>query len=141
MTRELLRQLWGRTTAPQLRRFVVVGTLGSGLQLSLLWLFVDGVGLDYLVGATVAIELTIVFTYVLNNVWTFRHSRNVGAKELLVGLLKTNVVRGSAIPLQLVILFALVEWYDRMYLVANLVAIGISGLYRYTLDARWTWSG
>jgi putative flippase GtrA len=54
-------------------------------------------------------------------------------------LLKTNLVRGTAIPLQLAILFVLVEWALLSYLVANAAAIAISGIYRYVLDARWTW--
>jgi len=47
---------------------------------------------------------------VLNNAWTFRASRNTGLVEYLVGLVKTNVVRGTAIPIQLAALFVLVEW-------------------------------
>jgi len=37
------------------------------------------------------------------------------------------------------VLFVLVEWQAISYLFANAVAIGVSGLYRYVLDARWTW--
>jgi len=65
--------------------------------------------------------------------------RNTGRFDYLVGLVKTNVVRGTAIPIQLAVLFALVEWQAIPYLIANAVAIGFSGLYRYVLDARWTW--
>lgn len=95
--------------------------------------------MNYLIGATIAIEITIVLSYVFNNAWTFRASRNTGRVEYLVGLVKTNVVRGTAIPLQLGILFVLVEWNGFVYLVANAVAILFSGVYRYILDRRWTW--
>jgi putative flippase GtrA len=106
----------------------------------LLWLFVEFGRLHYLVAAAVAIECTIVFQYVLNNAWTFRSSRNVGRRAFFLGFLKTNVVRGSAAPIQLAILYLLVDWFGLLYLLANLVAIGVSGLYRYVLDARWTWA-
>ena len=105
----------------------------------LLWLFVDIAGVNYLVGATIAIEITIILSYVLNNAWTFQASQNTGRVEYLIGLLKTNVVRGTAIPLQLAILYVLVEWAGLLYLIGNAVAILISGLYRYVLDATWTW--
>lgn len=105
----------------------------------LLWTFVDKAGLNYLFGAFVAIEITISFQYVLNNAWTFHGSRNDGRREFLAGLFKTNVVRGSAIPIQLGILFVLVNWGGVLYLLANAVAIAISGIYRYFLDSRWTW--
>ncbi|WP_458189716.1 GtrA family protein [Haladaptatus sp. NG-WS-4] len=134
-----LRNLFSGPIAPQLRRFVVVGTVASGVQTVLLWLLVEFTHLEYLVGALLAIEATIVFQYVLNNAWTFRATQNTGRVSYLLGLLKTNLVRGSAIPIQLSVLYMLVTWRNVPYLVANVGAIGVSGIYRYVLDARWTW--
>lgn len=139
MLRTFLRSLRSGPVAVQLRRFVTVGAVTAGVQMVLLWLFVDNVGLDYLLGATIAIEITIVLTYVLNNAWTFKAKQNTGTTAYLVGLLKTNVVRGSAIPIQLGVLYGLVEWLLVPYLAANAVGILVSGLYRFVLDARWTW--
>jgi putative flippase GtrA len=139
MIRAVLRNLTTGPLAVQMRRFVVVGAITAGIQMALLWLFVDAAGLNYLIGATIAIEITIVLSYVFNNAWTFRASRNTGVSEYLSGLLKTNLVRGTAIPIQLGVLYALVEWASVMYLVANAVAIFLSGLYRFALDSQWTW--
>jgi putative flippase GtrA len=139
MVRRYLRGLYEGPFAMQLRRFVAVGAFTAGVQMVLLWAFVDVGRLNYLVGAVIAIEITIILSYVLNNAWTFRRYRNTGTVDFLVGLLKTNVIRGSAIPLQVGVLFALVEWRALPYLLANAFAILVSGLYRYVLDARWTW--
>ena len=139
MVRSLLRNLHSGPVVTQLRRFVLVGTLTAGIQMALLYLFVDQARLNYLVGAVIAIEITIILSYVLNNAWTFEAAQNTGRVEYLVGFLKTNVVRGSAIPIQVGILFVLVEWQSVWYLAANAVAIAVSGLYRYVLDAWWTW--
>lgn len=139
MIRSFLRTLLDGPVALQLRRFVVVGIATAGVQMGLLWAFVDVARLHYLLGAVVAIETTIVLSYVLNNAWTFRASRNVGTVDYLTGLFKTNVVRGTAIPIQIGVLFAVVEWLNVWYLLGNAVAIGLSGLYRFLLDARWTW--
>ena len=167
MVRRFLRNLHSGPLALQLRRFVVVGAVTAGIQQVLLWFFINVVGLFYLLAALVAIEITIILSYVLNNAWTFQVTQNTGRVEYLVGLLKTNVVRGTAIPIQLGILYALVEFgvFDPLVagagmvelsafgpieplvaaigpiepLVANAVAIVVSGLYRYILDAKWTW--
>ncbi|MCG1003529.1 MULTISPECIES: GtrA family protein [Halobacterium] len=139
MVRRYLRGLYEGPFAVQLRRFVAVGAFTAGVQMVLLWLFVDIGRLNYLVGAIIAIEITIVLSYILNNAWTFRKYRNTGTVDYLVGLLKTNVIRGSAIPIQVGVLFALVEWRALPYLLANAFAILVSGLYRYVLDAKWTW--
>lgn len=117
----------------------MVGTVAAGVQVLLLWVFVDRIGLNYLVGALIAIEITIILSYVLNNAWTFRSVRNTGSVEYVIGLLKTNVVRATAIPIQLPALFMLVAWMNTPYLIANGIAIIISSAYRYVLDARWTW--
>jgi putative flippase GtrA len=147
MLRRILRNLHSGPLALQLRRFVVVGAVTAGIQQVLLWVFINVAGLFYLLAALFSIEITIVLSYVLNN--------------------KTNMVRGTAIPIQLGILYALVEsgaleplvasgWTEPLMtsgaleplvasiwpiepLVANAVAILVSGLYRYVLDAKWTW--
>jgi putative flippase GtrA len=123
----------------RLWRFCVVGALAAGFQSALLWGFVEVGGLYYLVATVVSIEITILSQYVVNNAWTFRDRSNDGLRPYLGGLLRTNLVRGSAIPLQTGLLFLFVDALGLMYLVANLVAIAVSGIYRYVLDARWTW--
>ncbi|MCH7661913.1 MAG: GtrA family protein [Euryarchaeota archaeon] len=140
MVRALLRRAVDGRFSTRIRRFVIVGAIAAGLQTLLLGGFVEYAGLHYLLAATIAIEITIVLQYVLNNVWTFQAVKNTGWGEYLYGLAKTNVVRGSAIPIQLGVLYGLVTWPEIAYLIANAVAIAISGIYRYILDARWTWN-
>ena len=139
MLRSFLRELEGGPFAPQLRRFVVVGAVAAGVQMVLLWLLVDAAALHYVVGAVLAIETTIVLSYVLNNLWTFRDARHTGVRAYLTGLARTNVVRGTAIPIQLAVLATLVEVAGVPYLAGNAAGIAVSGIYRYVLDARWTW--
>lgn len=139
MLRSFLRTLQSGAVAPQLRRFVAVGTVAATFEMGILWAFVAASGLPYLASALIAIEASIVLSYVLNDAWTFPQSREAGRAAYIGGLVRTNVVRGTAIPLQLSILYALVEWVTVPVLPANGVAILLSGCYRYVLDARWTW--
>ena len=120
-------------------RFFVVGALAAGLQTALLWTLVEVEDVYYLLAAVVAIEITILSQYVLNNAWTFSDRSNDGLRPFLSGLVRTNLVRGTAIPLQAALLFAMVDALGLMYLGANAIAIFVSGFYRYALDARWTW--
>lgn len=139
MLRPFLRNLTHGPLDTLLRRFVIVGAVAAGVQLWLLWLLVELAGLNYVIGATIAIEFTIILSYVLNNAWTFEQSQHTTRVDYLAGLWKTNLIRGSAIPIQIGILYVLVEWVLLPYLVANSIAILISGVYRFVLDARWTW--
>ncbi len=133
------RNVVDHPTFVRLYRFVVVGASAALIQTAVLWLLVEVGGLNYLVAATIAIELTIILQFVANNAWTFQHASYTARSDYLVGLLRTNLVRGSAIPLQLGLLWAFVNWAGLVYLLANGFAIFISGLYRYYLDSRWTW--
>ena len=95
--------------AIQLRRFFVVGLVAAGIQQALLVVFVEFGGLNFLLAAAIAIEITIIFQYIVNNVWTFPADRKTELTPYLYGLLKTNVVRGTAIPLQLGLLYVFRE--------------------------------
>jgi putative flippase GtrA len=127
-----------RALVERLSRFATVGGAAAALQTALLYLLVDTAGLYYLLGAVLAIEITIVSQYVVNDAWTFS-DRPSGGDTFFSGLIRTNLVRGSAIPLQTGLLYLFVTYGELGYLVANLCAIVPSGLYRYALDARWTW--
>ena len=140
MVRRLLRLATEGPLAVRLRRFLIVGLVAAAVQQTLLFAFVELGRLNYLIAAAIAIETTIVLQYVLNNVWTFNADRKTGRRAYVYGLLKTNIVRGSAVPLQLAALYALVAFLSLGYLVANAFAIGVTGVYRYALDSRWTWS-
>ena len=140
MVRRLLRLATEGPLAVRLRRFLIVGLIAAAVQQTLLFAFVELGRLNYLIAAAIAIETTIILQYGLNNVWTFNADRKTGWRAYVYGFLKTNIVRGSAIPLQLAALYALVAFLSLGYLVANAFAIGVTGVYRYVLDSQWTWS-
>lgn len=125
-------------SASRVLQFSAVGSVAAGFQIGLLWIFVDKVGLYFLFGAGVAILITIAFQYQLNNIWTFADRDNSGA-EYIRGLARTGVVRGSAIPLQMGLLYALVSQAGLGILLSNLVAILLCGIYRFVFDSAWTW--
>lgn len=139
MVRALLRDVVEGPHAVMLRRFAVVGAAAAAVQTGLLGALVEWGGVQYLLAAAASIETTIVLQYVANNAWTFRDARHTTLREHLGGLVRTNLVRGTAIPLQLAVLWGLVTLAGVFYLLANVLAIGLVGLYRYGLDASWTW--
>jgi putative flippase GtrA len=139
MLRRLLRAVLVGPEASQIRRFFIVGTVAAGFQTAMLSALVEVGDLQYLLAAALSIETTILLQYGVNNRWTFRASRHDGWRECADGLFRTNLVRGSAIPIQLGVLYALVSAAAIPYLVANGVGIVISGVYRYLLESRWTW--
>jgi putative flippase GtrA len=137
--RSLLRGLIEGPHAVMLRRFVVVGGTAAAIQTGLLGVLVEWGGFPYLLAAVVAIETTILLQYFANNAWTFRATRHTTLREYATGLVRTNHDRGSAVPSQLGVLWGLVSVFGVLYLVANVIAIAVSGIYRYAFDWNWTW--
>lgn len=139
MIRRYLRALVYGPEAKRLRQFALIGAAAAGIQMVLLAVFVEVVGLQYLIAATIAIETTILLQYVANNAWTFSDDGHGTIRTYLIGLAKTNLVRGTAIPIQLGVLYGLVSRVAIPYLIANGIGIVVSGFYRYWFDSRWTW--
>lgn len=140
MVRYYLRALLYGSEAERLRRFVLVGTAAAGVQMVLLAAFVEVADLQYLIAAAIAIEITILLQFFVNNAWTFSESGHVTKRTYLTGLAKTNLVRGTAIPIQVGVLYGIVSQTAVPYLIANGIGIVISGVYRYWFDSRWTWA-
>ena len=53
-------------------RWFVVQTCGLLVNLGLIYLLIDGAGLDKLVGQAMTIAVVTVFTFLTNRAWTFR---------------------------------------------------------------------
>jgi putative flippase GtrA len=141
MLRRLLRAVTVGPEAPRIRRFFAVGAVAAAFQTALLGALVEWGSVQYLLAAVCSIEVTIVVQYVANNRFTFRASRHTELREYARGLVRTNLVRGTAIPIQVGVLYALVAAAATPYLAANAAGIVVSGVYRYVLDSRWTWQG
>ena len=120
-------------------RFAVVGTSGVGVNLLFLW-FLTTVGrLDYLwVSSPVAIELSILSNFVLNDRWTFRDARDPAPVLTRIGRFHVAAAGGAAINwMSILVLTRLLGLLH--YLEANLVGIAVAFLWNYTLNVKWTW--
>ena len=59
----------------QLAKFCVVGVSGYIVNLAVYTALLDGANLDYRLAATGSFIVAVTNNYVLNRLWTFRHSR------------------------------------------------------------------
>ncbi len=74
-------------------KFALVGSTGVAVALAMLYLFVDLLGVQPLLGGLIAVETSILNNYLLNRYWTFR-----SAVSLVEGYLKYHaaVALGAA---------------------------------------------
>jgi putative flippase GtrA len=65
-------------------RWCVVQGCGLALNEALLYLCVDGVGLDKVIGQAIAIVIVVVITFFANRAWTFKEHTPVALVETTV---------------------------------------------------------
>lgn len=116
-------------------KFNVVGLSGVVVNEGvLLALTVSGV--YYLYASVLAIEVSIISNFLLNDFWTFRDRRH---GHIVTRLLKFNGLMIIGLGVNLVILFAFSTYLDVHYALSNLIGIGAAFLVRYWLSIRYAW--
>jgi dolichol-phosphate mannosyltransferase len=118
-------------------KFCIVGTSGVFVNMGLLILFTRMFGLLIEYASPIAIELSIISNFVLNNIWTFR--TRLVKTSLLKRLLRFHIVAFSAGIVNYIILLSLHYGLGFMDIIANLIGIAAATIVNYVLNSRWTW--
>jgi len=120
------------------RRFIkfnVVGLTGVVVNEGLLILLASD-GVYYLYASAVAIEVSIITNFILNDLWTFRDRRHGDAATRF---LKFNVLMLVGLAVNLAILYLGTDFFGVNYAVSNLAGIAVAFLVRYWLSVKYTW--
>jgi len=116
-------------------KFSIVGAIGVVVNEGLL-IVIRSMGVYYLTAGAVAIEISILSNFVLNDLWTFRDRRSGNAA---VRLVKFNALMLAGLVLNLAVLYAGVDYLGMAPEVANLVGIGAAFVLRYVLSVKYAW--
>lgn len=116
--------------------FTVIGASGVLVNLGLLALLTEVVGLHYLASAAIAVEASILSNWALNDVSTFRDRRFLPWPERLA---RFNVVGLVALATNLIVLALLTEVVGVHYLVSSIVAIGAAFATNWLANICWAY--
>ena len=101
-------------------KFAIVGGIGTLVNLSILYIFTEIVGLLYLISAVISFITALVNNYILNKIWTFQED----VKEKIIGKsIRYAIICSIALFANLLVLFVLVEFFYIYYLIAEIGAI------------------
>jgi dolichol-phosphate mannosyltransferase len=117
------------------QRFLVVGALGLAVNQGLLFALVDWLAVAVAAASPIAILVSMVVTFVLNERWTW-HDRGRGL------IMHRAVLYGSINSGGLLINWITLVSLDRIglnYLIANLVGAGIAAVWNFSLNHALTW--
>jgi dolichol-phosphate mannosyltransferase len=134
----------GRDTAETLAghagrftRFAAVGASGVLVNNAVLYLAVERLHLQPVLGAVLATETAILSNFTLNDRWTFRDIE--GSRTWFGRLVHYNVVVLGGLVIAVLTLFVLTSWFHVHYLAANFVGIAAGTAWNYCMNVAITW--
>lgn len=118
-------------------KFSVVGLVGIGVQLAVLWMLAGLLGWHYLVATVVATETAVLHNFVWHIRWTWA-DRPASARETLARLVRFHVTNGLvSIVGNTVLMVLLTGFLGVHYLLANMVSILACALANLALSEFW----
>ena len=122
--------------AQRFQKFLVVGSFGLAVNQGLLFFFRHLFDLPLWIASPVAIFVSMVATFGLNEMWTW-HDR--GSGPILQRLFFYCPINTVGLIINFGVLSYLVHDHDWHYLLANLVGAGLAAVWNFTLNHLITW--
>jgi len=123
----------------RLVKFCLVGLSGVFVNIGLLWLLTDIVGLFYLISAAISIESSIITNFILNNLFTFYDRTSPVPNSFSSRLMKFNFIALVGLGLNIGVLWLFTEVFGIYYLVSEMGGIVAATLWNYVLSTWWVW--
>lgn len=117
--------------------FALVGGSGVVVNLGLYLALSRGLSFPLELASALAIELSIISNFVLNNAFTFRRRNPTNC--LGKRFLRFHLAAGAAGFLNFTTFFLLVRGLGLWDIPANLIGIACATVINYVLNSRWTW--
>jgi dolichol-phosphate mannosyltransferase len=122
--------------AQRFRKFLTVGAVGLLVNQASLATLHDGLHLAVVAASPVAIFLSMIVTFMLNERWTW-HDRGTG--PLVHRAMAYVPINVGGLLINWGILYYLVDEHGVHYLAANLIGAGIAAVWNFSLNHAITW--
>jgi dolichol-phosphate mannosyltransferase len=118
-------------------KFAVVGGSGVFVNMGFFFVFTRYAGMRIEFASPIAIEISILSNFFLNNAWTFRRR---DARATFWGrMLRYHLVTAVAGLINYLVLLFLANVVGIHDLLANLAGIALGMLINFFLNSLWTW--
>jgi len=150
---DFLKQLWGLFTfslthpdthgykeLKRLATFMAVGISGVLVNLGMLYVVTEWVGLSYLWSGLIGVEVSILSNFTLNDLITFRditHKNFTVTERLITYHLIT--IMSSAISFS--ILVTLTSLFGVWYILSGFIGLMVAFIWNFALNRETTWGG
>ena len=118
-------------------KFAIVGASGVFVNMGCFFVFTRYAGIDIEIASPIAIEISILTNFSLNNLWTFR--KRMTPVPFFSRLLRYHLVTGLAGIVNYITLLLLAKVFGIPDLIANLAGIILGMVINFFLNSLWTW--
>lgn len=124
--------------AKKLFKFALVGATGALIILFSTWILTEFFNLFYLASAAISIEMSIVWAFALNTLFTFKYKFS-NYKNYLEALAKYHLTALGGMMINLVFLFLLTEYIHLFYLISEIFGIIAGFGFNYLVSTAYVW--
>lgn len=120
----------------QFSKFAVVGVINTLINLVVLFVFTEYLGLYYIYSAIIAFLFAVTNSFILNTIWTFNSKISHKTTKRYT---KFFIVSLMALMVNLLILYSLTEYFKLWYMLSQIIAIAISLWVNFFGNKNWTY--
>ena len=122
-------------------KFVLVGIIGTLVNLGILALLHDArtLGLDIRLSLLVAIEVSIITNFLLNNYFTFSDRRKRGLSFFIKSMIRYNFFSLPGGALNWFTTIVLTSNSGASYIILNMIGIAVAMTWNFIANSIWTW--
>lgn len=120
-------------------KYGIVGLSGVLVNQGVLWLGKAGFQWDDFLALAVAIEISIITNFFLNNFWTYKDVRLHGFNKVTLGLLKFHFISFAGALINYSVALSLTHYTGINIYITNFIGIGVATLWNYITNTTITW--
>lgn len=129
----------GLASPDRIAQFVAVGTVGTAVDILLLWLLHGVLSMGLVPGKLIAAETSFLVMFVINERWTFADFGQATPRARIRRFARSNTVRIGGLITATVILVFLTETTGMWYMLANGIGIAVGFVVNYSAECLFTW--
>ena len=122
-------------TGREFVKYALVGAFGFLLSLFLLYFFTEHGGIYYLISAAIASVIVGGMAFVFDKVWAFEEDFK---NNLFNELFSFFIIGFFGLVFRLGMIYGFTEFFEVYYVVSQVFAICIVGVFSFGCDAIWT---
>ena len=115
----------------KLVKFLLVGLIGNGIALTIVWFNTEILGIYYLINVVIGFIVGTLFNFFANKLFTFKDFKST--LQLIEEIFRYYYSTSLALVINVVLTYVLTDIVGIYYLFSTVIAIGLSSLINFTV--------